>query len=51
MEMLGLFSAVSFIANALIIIFVFYITFQFLKESRDRNDLLYQILEELKKKK
>lgn len=49
----GFFNLFSFLSLFLYfgsIIFVIYVVLQFLKESRERNDLLYQILQELRKK-
>lgn len=49
----GFFNLFSFLSLFLYfgsIIFVIYVVLQFLKEYRERNDLLYQILQELRKK-
>lgn len=45
----GLFSILNLIIPIGIFVFGVYIVLQLLKETRDRNDLLYQILDEMRK--
>lgn len=52
MDMIGTFwSIFSLLFYVAPLVFVVYMALQFLKETRQRNDLLYQILEELRQRK